>query len=74
VEVAVAHLIEMLHTPAAMVVQAWSLLNTQTPSPFPTQVVALPIQPQLLAALLLQPLPLAQAMSLGVDNGTLRIS
>jgi hypothetical protein len=49
------------------------LLSIPIHSPSPTQVAALPIRPQLLAGLLLQPLPLAPAMFLGVNNGTLRI-
>lgn len=53
---------------------ASSSLNTQTHAQYPTPVVALHIRPQLLAALLSQPLLLAQAMSLGVSDGTLRIS
>jgi hypothetical protein len=54
--VAAAVLLEELrlaqrHDPAATVALAWSLLDTQTISPSPTQAVALPIRPRPLAAL-----------------------
>ena len=55
-------------------VRVLSLLNTPTPSLFPTLAVDLPLQPQLLEVSKPRPSPLAQAMSLGVNNGTLRIS
>jgi hypothetical protein len=58
----------------ALEVQELSYSNMLMPLPFPTPVAASPIQPQLLVALALQHLPPVQAMSLGVNNGTLRIS
>jgi hypothetical protein len=48
--------------------------NTQTRLPFPTPVVVLLTQPQLLVDLLLQHLLPEPAMFRGVNNGTLRIS
>ena len=55
-------------------VQALSLSNTLTPLLFPTLEVGSPLQLQLLEVSKPRPSPLAQAMSLGVNNGTLRIS
>ena len=53
--------------------QASWFSNTPTPSPSPTLAVGLLIPPQLLVGLLSQHLLPEPAMSLGVNNGTLRI-